>query len=76
MVFFQSNAQETHQLLEEVSTFQSLSKESVRVHLYWPENESESDIASRWVHRESNLMFTLSSNQNQRKTLALALALA
>ena len=31
----------------------------LRVHLYW----GESDIASRWVHRESNLMFTFSSGK-------------
>ena len=37
----------------------------LRVCLYC--SESESDIASRWVHRESNLMFTLSSNKDQRK---------
>ena len=35
----------------------------VRSRLYW----CESDIVSRWVHRESNLMFTLNSNKNQRK---------
>ena len=33
--------------------------------LYW--DESESDIASRWVQKESNLMFTLSSIKDQRK---------
>ena len=27
---------------------------------------SESDVASRWVHKESNLMFTLSSDEYQR----------
>ena len=31
------------------------------------EGESESDIASKWVHRESNLMFTLNSDREQRK---------
>ena len=31
--------------------------------LYW----DESDIASRWVQKESNLMFTLSSIKDQRK---------
>ena len=34
----------------------------VNVPLYW--SESESDVASRLVHRESNLMFTLSSDKN------------
>ena len=29
------------------------------VHLYWSERKRESDIACRWVHRESKLMFTL-----------------
>ena len=28
----------------------------VRVRLYWCENESGSDITSRWIHRESNLI--------------------
>ena len=37
----------------------------LRVLLYYSKNES--DIASRWVHRESNLMFTLSNNKGQRK---------
>ena len=37
----------------------------VNVPLYW--SESESDIASRLVHKESNLMFTLSSDKNQMK---------
>ena len=35
----------------------------VRVCLYC----SESDIASKWVHRESNLMFTLSSDKDHIK---------
>ena len=39
----------------------------IRVHLHWIEIESKSDIASRWVHRESNLMLTLSSDKDQRK---------
>ena len=42
-----------------------------RVRLYWCDNESESDIASTWVHRESNLMFTLSSGKDQRKNSLL-----
>ena len=44
-----------YQKVKCVESFNSL----VRVRLYW----YESDIASRWVHRESNLMFTLSSDQ-------------
>ena len=39
--------------------------ENIRVRLYW--SESESDIAYRWVHKESNLMFALSSDKDQRK---------
>ena len=39
----------------------------VRVRLYWRESESERDIASRWVHREFNLMFTLNNDKDQRK---------
>ena len=30
-------------------------------------DESESDIASRWVHKESNLLFTMGSERDQRK---------
>ena len=33
-------------------------------------DESESEIASRRVHRESNFMFTLKSNKDQRKKFA------
>ena len=29
--------------------------------LYWLESKSESGIASRWVHKESNLMFKLTT---------------
>ena len=39
-----------------------------RVRLYWC--ESKTDIASRWIHRESNLMFTLSSDKDQSKKFA------
>ena len=38
----------------------------MRVRLYWI--ESESGIASRWIHIESNLMFTLRSDKDRRKT--------
>ena len=41
----------------------------LRVSLYC--SESESNITSRWVHRESNLMFTLSSDKDQRGKLLL-----
>ena len=44
----------------------------VRVCLYW--SESESNITSRWVHRESNLIFTLSSDKIQRKKFVFAFA--
>ena len=37
----------------------------IRVRLY--SCESESDISSRWVRREPNLMFKLSSDKDQRK---------
>ena len=40
-----------------------------RARLYWCKGES--NVASRLVHRESNLMFTLSSDKNQRKNLLL-----
>ena len=35
--------------------------------LYW----NKSDIASRWAHRESNLMFTLSNDKDQTKNPVL-----
>ena len=35
-------------------------------------NGSESDITSRWVHRESNLMFILSSNKDHTKKFTTA----
>ena len=41
----------------------SLCKWALKVRLYW----SESDIASRWVHSESNLMFRLSIDKDQGK---------
>ena len=34
------------------------------------EQEQKSDVASRWVHMESYLMFTLSSDKDQRKIFA------
>ena len=37
----------------------------LRVSLHWP--ESESDVASTWVHRQSNLMFTMSNDKDRRK---------
>ena len=39
----------------------------IRVRLYW----CERDIASRWVHRESNLMFILSSNMSNKDQKSL-----
>ena len=38
----------------------------VGVRLDLRKSESESDVASRWVHRESNLMFMLNSDKDQR----------
>ena len=38
----------------------------IRVHLYWPESDSKGNIVSRWIHRESSFMFTLSSDKEQR----------
>ena len=40
---------------------------TIRARLYWGESENESGIASRWVQRESNLMFELSSNKDHNK---------
>ena len=37
----------------------------VRIRLY--SDESEIYIASRWLHRESNLLFTMGSEKDQRK---------
>ena len=34
----------------------------LRVHSYW-----RSYIASRWIHRQSNLMFILNSDKDHRK---------
>ena len=49
----------------------------VRVRLCWCESESESDIASRWVQRETNLMFTLSSDKDRSKnSLSRSLSLS
>ena len=41
-----------------------------RVRLYWSESERESDIASKSVHRESNLMLTCSK---KKKSLSLSI---
>ena len=46
---------------------------SLRVPLHW--RERQNDIASKWVHRESKLMFTLSSMKGQRKKFIFAFAL-
>ena len=40
----------------------------------WNCFERNTNIASRWLHRESNLMFTLSSDKYQRKQFAFAFA--
>ena len=40
---------------------------NVRFRLCW--SESEVDIASRWVHRESNLMFTLAVTKIKEKRM-------
>ena len=41
---------------------------------YW--RKSESDIAFRWVQRESNFMFTLCSNKDHGKKFAFTFAFA
>ena len=46
----------------------------LRFRLYWIENKSESDIASRWVHSETNLMFTLSSEKWPKEKFAFVFA--
>ena len=40
---------------------------NIMVRLCW--NESESDITSRWAHRESNLMLTLSIDKDEKNNL-------
>ena len=45
---------------------------ALKVRLYW--SESESDVAPRAVHRESNLMFTLSSDKDHRKKFTFTFA--
>ena len=53
------------------------SKSALRVRFKKSESESESksDIASRWINRKSNLMFTSSSDKDQRKTIGWAFRL-
>ena len=47
----------------------------VRLSLYW--GESEGDIVNKSVYRESNLMFTMSSNKDYRiKSLSNSLLLS
>ena len=48
----------------------------IRVPLYWGESESESDIAFKWTHRKSNLMFTWSSDKDQRKKITFTFVFA
>ena len=40
------------------------------------ESESKSDFVSRWIHRESKLIFALSSEKDQREKFALPFAFA
>ena len=47
-------------------------RRTLMARLHW----CESDIASRWVHKKSNLMFTLSSDKDQSKKFAFVFALA
>ena len=42
----------------------------VWVLLYCIESKNNSNIGSRWVHRESNLMFILSNDKDQRNKFA------
>ena len=46
----------------------------VNVRSYW--RERERDMVSRWVHKESNLIFTLSSDKDQKKKIVFAFAFA
>ena len=48
--------------------------EVLQVCLYWRESESES--VPRWVHRESNLMFTLNSDKIKGKKIAFQFTFA
>ena len=53
-------------LQEEPASHQThckFSERIIRVRLYW--DESEIDIASRWLHRESNLLITMGSEKDQ-----------
>ena len=46
------------------------------VNMSMSESERESDIASRWVHRQSNLMFTLNSGKKSKeKSFSLSVTL-
>ena len=40
------------------------------VRLYWHKSGTESNIAFRWLHRKSNIMFILGSDKNLRKKFA------
>ena len=47
---------------------------TLKLSWYW--DESESNTPSKWVHRESNLIFTLSIDWDQEKKIRFAFALA
>ena len=54
---------ELYKELQKNMRFNEQRSATVRARLYLP----ESNAASRWVHMESNLMFTLSSHRNEGK---------
>ena len=49
-------------------------RETANGSLYW--RESESDIVSRWVHRESNLMFHIEQQQRSMEKVTFTFAFA
>ena len=52
--------------IQQTSTqFSNSTKKLLKAHLYW--RESERNITSRWVLRESNSMFPLRSDKDLRK---------
>ena len=65
-----SRAQAQPHIAEQHTVIATCDQTPVRVLSYW----GKSDIASKLVHRESNLMFTLSSDKDQRNKLGFAFA--
>ena len=48
----------------------------LKIHLCWSESQTDAeiDIDVRWIHREINSMFTLSSDKDKRKKFVFTFA--